>query len=129
MAGVAIALQAACDCGAVNEPSLQRLASAADLRVRRVAAAAADLIITRGGQTAAFLLWRGAAVDAAARTARAAGSFKSMFVLVPNNLAADPAVLAAAARWACGRGQHTAPPAAWGAALPCCCLLLCPHQH
>lgn len=104
MAGVVIALQAACDCGAVNEPSLQRLASAADLRVRRVAAAAADLIVTRGGQTAAFLLWRGATADAAARTSRAAGSFKSVFVLVPHDLAADPAILDAAARCA-GRGE------------------------
>lgn len=98
MAGVVIALQAACECGAVNEPSLQRLAAAADLRVRRVAAAAADLIVTRAGQTAAFLLWRGAAADAAARTDRAASSFKSVFVLVPHELACDPAVLDAAAR-------------------------------
>ncbi|PRW44579.1 hydantoinase subunit beta [Chlorella sorokiniana] len=105
MAGVAIALQAACDCGAVNEPSLQRLAAAADLRVRRVTAAAADLIVTRGGQTAAFLLWRGAAADAAARTARAAGSFKSVFVLVPYDLAADQAVLDAAASAGCEEAQ------------------------
>lgn len=122
MAGVVIALQAACDCGAVQEPTLQRLAAAADLRVRRVAAAAADLIVTRAGQTAAFLLWRGAAAEAAARTNRAASSFRNVFVLLPNELACAPAVLDAAARLVRWRRGPEQPPAPGSRCTPPRCL-------
>lgn len=104
MAGVVIALQAACDSGAVAEQRLEQLAAAAQLRVRRVAAAAADLLVCQASKTLAFLLWPAAADGAArggvdARVARLAASFKQAFVVVPHALLGDAAVLDAAARW------------------------------
>jgi hypothetical protein len=101
-AAVCICLQSAFDSGLLNEPRLLELAAAAELRVRKVTTAVADLMVCKAGSTLAFMLWRGgaAADDTAVRVARMAGSFKQAYVLVPHEHLRTPAVLEAAARWA-----------------------------
>ena len=101
-AAVCICLQSAFDSGLLNEPRLLELAAAAELRVRKVTTAVADLMVCKAGSTLAFMLWLGgaAADDTAVRVARMAGSFKQAYVLVPHEHLRTPAVLEAAARWA-----------------------------
>lgn len=111
-AAVCICLQSACDSGLLNEPRLLELAAAADLRVRKVTSAVADLMVCKAGSTLAFMLWRGGAGagDTVARVARLAGAFKQAYVLVPHEQLCSPAVLDAAARWAAGLVAAAAAP-------------------
>lgn len=101
-AATCICLQSACEEGVVNETRLLQLAAAAELKVRKVAAAPADLLVSKAGTTLAFMLWRSDAGggNMTERAARLASSFKHAHVLVPHALIGKPLVLDAAAR--CG---------------------------
>ncbi|KAI3428507.1 hypothetical protein D9Q98_007331 [Chlorella vulgaris] len=98
-AATCICLQSACEEGVVNETRLLQLAAAAELKVRKVAAAPADLLVSKAGTTLAFMLWRSDAGggNMTERAARLASSFKHAHVLVPHALIGKPLVLDAAA--------------------------------